>query len=419
MRRAVLALLLASCGRPPSETGPFVLRLGVVAPMDWDGPGTGSGGAVPATDLVYQPALYPAGDQFRSGFLRAWRRDARGRWVLEFEPGGTFSDGRPVTAEDLARSLRVAHFDVEVEQDRLLATSPPEAGSGGLAGLLLTPVATAEGPDALGTGPFAVAERSERRLLLRRVAPSPGRVGAVELLGFDSIREAFAQLLRGKLNALLSLDRGQAELLDGVPGIRVISARAPNAVVAFLNPRRLSREERRALAGSLPLAEIAARAGLGSDCGAAAPRGDLPAGRPLRIGYGFPNEENGRAALALRRALGPRGGEVEAVQESDALPPASSVDILVRPALVWPRAMLATTLETGARYNPFGYVNPAFDAALREGDEAGAAAALRDDPAMLVLCRRQRLMAVDARIRNAALSEWGVLDRLPDWEVGP
>lgn len=420
MHRAALSLaLLLACGRPPAEKGPFVLRLGVMAPMGWEGPGTGAGGAAAATDLVYEAPLYPVGDRLLSPFLESWQRDEQGRWVLAFQPGRSFSDGRPVTSEDLARSLRAGRFRVAREAGRVVAESQPDAGAGDLAGLLLTPVASGEGPDALGTGPFAVAERSEERMLLRRVVPAPGRVDAVEFVAFASSREAFAQLLRGRLNAAVSLDRHQVELLDGVPGIRVISARAPNAVVAFLNPRRLSREERRALADALPLGEVAARAGLGSECGVVPPRRPLPAGRALRIGYGVPGDETSRAALALRRALGARGGEVVPVAEMDALPASSEVDILIRPALVWPTAMLATALESGARFNPFGYANPNFDAAVHRGDGAGATAALRDDPPMLVICRRQRHMAVDARILNATVSEWGVLDTLPQWQVGP
>jgi len=417
VRRALaLACLACACSRPPPRA-PFTLRVGVTAPLGWEGPRTGSGGAVPATDLVFQGVLQPAGGKVASLFLRRWERTSEGRWRLEFQPGQRFSDGRPVGAEDVARSLRSSGFQVERDGDVLLATSPP--GTGGLAGLLLTSVASGDGPDALGTGPFAVAERSPGRLVLRRLERRPGRIDAVEMVGFASTREAFAHLIRGQVNAVFPLERAQAELLDGVPGVRILSGRAPNAIVAFLHPRRLSREERRRLADALPLGDVAALAGLGAHCQGAPARGAVPEGRPLRIGHVRLWEENARTALALRRVLGTRGGEVFEVEEGRIPESAPDLDLLVIPALVWPPAMLAVTLAKGARFNWLGYANEAFDAAVRAGDEEAASAALRADPPMLVVCRRERLLAVDARVRNPTLADWGSFDTLPEWEVSP
>jgi len=416
VRLAALALaaLLAACGRSAPDDR-YVLRLGVPKPLDWEGPSTGSGGAMAATDLVYESLFTPTGDGLASGFLRSWERIEGGRWRLEFKPGRQFSDGRPVTAADVARSLRASGFTVALDGDVLMAA--PATGDAGLARLLLVPVVSSEGAAALGTGPFALAEAGPGRLRLRRLEHRPRGIDAVELVAVDSTREAFAQILRGQINAVLLLDRAHAELLDGIPWIRVVSGPAPNATIAFLNPKRLSRDERRGLADAVPVAEVAALAGLSANCQGPATGRALPEGRPLRIGYLSPWEENRRTALALRRVLGTRGGEIVAVAKDEGLVPPTGLDIIVKPALVWPAAMLATTLASGARYNPFGYANAAYDAAVHRGDEAAAAEALREDPPLIVICRRERIMAVEARLWNASPSAWGILDSLPGWEV--
>jgi hypothetical protein len=59
------------------------------------------------------------------------------------------------------------------------------------------------------------------------------------------------------------------------------------------------------------------------------------------------------------------------------------------------------------------------DAAFDRGDIAAAAAEMEKDPPVIYICRRQHIAAVDARIRNATLGRWGLLDTLPAWEVGP
>jgi hypothetical protein len=44
---------------------------------------------------------------------------------------------------------------------------------------------------------------------------------------------------------------------------------------------------------------------------------------------------------------------------------------------------------------------------------------MRHDPPLVLVCRRQRIAAVDARLENATLGSWGLLETLPDWEVSP
>jgi hypothetical protein len=39
------------------------------------------------------------------------------------------------------------------------------------------------------------------------------------------------------------------------------------------------------------------------------------------------------------------------------------------------------------------------------------------DPPAVVLCARDRVLAVTARVRNASPGWWRLLDLLPEWEV--
>jgi hypothetical protein len=57
------------------------------------------------------------------------------------------------------------------------------------------------------------------------------------------------------------------------------------------------------------------------------------------------------------------------------------------------------------------------DAAFYRGDVEAARAEMERDPPFVLVCRRQRIGAVDARLKNATLGHWGLLDTLPDWEV--
>jgi hypothetical protein len=124
-------------------------------------------------------------------------------------------------------------------------------------------------------------------------------------------------------------------------------------------------------------------------------------------------------ALALRRALGARGGAIERVGLSDPNPTRLTGDLNVRSLLTWPPAALALSWTTSGPMNFAHYSNPAVDAAFARGDVAGAAAEIARSAPFVPLCRSQRIGAFDARIREASFGWWGILDTLPDWEVAP
>jgi hypothetical protein len=156
----------------------------------------------------------------------------------------------------------------------------------------------------------------------------------------------------------------------------------------------------------------------GSRASAAHERPALPPGRPLRIGL-IRSIELSRAALALRQALGPRGGEITALGLDVWAARARDFDLFVNTMLVRPPGVEAFYFETDAPYNWSRYSNPQYDAALVAGDEQAAAEALKRNPPAVVIARRERLAAIDARLPEAALGDWGAFDSLPDWEVAP
>jgi len=87
--------------------------------------------------------------------------------------------------------------------------------------------------------------------------------------------------------------------------------------------------------------------------------------------------------------------------------------------LVRPPGVAALYFETGAPYNWTRYSNRDYDAALAAGDEGAAEEALRQNPPVVVIARREIMAVVDARLADAKLGEWGAFELVPEWEVAP
>jgi len=413
-RSALLGLLLCvRCAAPP-EPPDFALRIGVPLPLAEPSPTKHSGSAAMVGDLVYEPLLRPVPGGLTSKFLRRWSPLGRDGWLLEVGGGARFSDGADVGPEDVARSLRAFEFEVAREGEVLTVTAP--RGADRLAALLHVQVFQ-EGEFRRGTGPFELAQQGQDRLRLRRLQPRPRRPHAVEFVGAPSTRELFSMLLKGDVDAIAPLDQAQEELLQGMTRYRVLRSAAPNALVVLFNPARVSQAQRLALREALPMAEIG-RAAAGPACRPTAERSAsaMPSGDLLHVGYYDYTDELRRAALALRRALGTRGGDVAVTPEGEE---SAGLAMLVTMRLVWPAAMLRRSAERGGPLNVFGYASRRYQEALGAGDDAAADAALRDDPPLAIICRRERRAAVDARYRNATLGEWGALETLVDWERTP
>ena len=373
-------------------------------------------------DLVYQPLLRPGGNgDLAPGAALAWERIAADRIRVQLDPGLRFSDGSPVRAEDVVASLAAAGLEARA------AGGWVEIGPGSSrdpldVGVLYALVYRRAEPVPVGTGPFAFVEGDARHIVLQRVKPVPGRVARVEFHAVPTARDAFALALRGEANAVLNLDERQVELLEGVPGLRIVRGEGPHAVAVWMNASRLGRAERSALAASLPVAELARAYGRGCaplDVTSAPEK--LPPGRPLQVASGLSDPALPRAALALRRALGSRGGDlaIEPSTRSVARLRSGDFDLAVGTAIAWPPASLGMFTRTGAAWNWGAYSNPRVDQAFDQGDVSAAMDELIRDPPLVLVCRRARIAAVDSRIRDATLGTWGQLETLPDWEVSP
>jgi hypothetical protein len=421
-RLASLALLLAlaACSRPP-ERGPFPLRIAVVGPLTQVHPRLAQSHATLATDLAFETILHPGTDgRARSRVARAFERLGPTRYRIALDPEVRFSDGSPVAFEDVARSVALWDVTARREGDWIVLESPAGALE---AKLYYTPLYREVGGEVLGTGPFRVVEQGPWRVALERIQPVSGRIVRVELVAFATSRDTLARTLRGETNAVAGLSEREAEFLEGVQSLKVVRAPAPHARAVVFDPRRLPRAEWEALRAALPFGRIAPFA-----CGHAAEvdrslatvGGELPAGRPLAISGWTLDAATPLVGLALRRALGARGGDLTRMDPSKlAAGTRVEADLTVHSVLVWPPVVLALGFATGAPFNATGYSNPAVDEAFARGDAEAAAKEIFRTAPFVALCRGERIAAFDARIKDPALGVWGALDTLPEWEVEP
>jgi MarR-like DNA-binding transcriptional regulator SgrR of sgrS sRNA len=375
------------------------------------------------TDLVYETPFRVGPDgELVPVLAERWERLGSSRFRMTIRPGVRFSDGSPLAVADVIPSLAAAGVRAR-EQGEWLDLEPASAGEPIEPLLLYALVFKPTSGVPLGTGPYAFVEGDERHVVLRRVRPDPGRIAEVEMVAYPSLRDAFARLLRSEVNAALGLEERQLELLEGMPQVKVVRSPGPHAAAVFMNAVRLDRAARRDLVAALQVPEVAAA--YGADCHPE--REEVPIEKPLPFGRELAvhasNSEGdfARLALAVRRALGRRGGRLvlEDVARFEERRRRLDYDLAVAPMLVSPPSVFALYLQTRGPWNWSGYSNPAFDRLVEAGDMAGARAELDRDPALVRICRRDRFMAVDSRIRNPTLSQWGVLETLPDWEVAP
>ncbi len=420
MRRlALIVLVVLACRPEAGRQGDFALVVaapGALLPLR---PDISTSFATAAADLVFQAALGVDDDgQIRPRLASRWERLGPGRYRLLLDPGARFSDGSPVTMEDAARSLAAAGIRSQARGE-WLEVEPADGRSSLDASLLFANVFRETRDGFLGTGPFALVRGDASRILLRRVSPAPGRIASVEIRGYPTAREAFARALRGEANAVLGLVDRQAELLDGVPRLRIVRGPGPHALGIFLNGRRLDVSPAR-VAGALRPDEVARAYGGGCRHPSQA-WSPLPPGKAVDVVTAPLEPGLRRAALAARRSLGARGGEAVFLdpKEMGSALKRGDFQVLVSPFLAWPPALLGLHFRSGARWNWTGYSSGRVDRLLDAGEHATAWEELERDAPVVLVCRRERLAAVDARIRNATLGRFGLLETLPGWEVGP
>jgi hypothetical protein len=418
-RLLVLALWvsLLSCSERAGRE-PLVLRIAVPGPLTRVDPRLAESNSALATDLVFQTVLHPDRDgRPRSHVARALERLGPTRFRIALDPAARFSDGSPVAFDDVARAVSLWDMTATREGEWIVLESPSGAIE---AKLFYSAVYREAGGEAIGTGPFRVVEQTPWKVDLERVRPVPGRIDRVQLVAFPSGRDTLARTLRGETNGVYGLTDRQVEFLEGVPSLKVTRTPGPQTRAVVFDHQTLSPDEIRALRAALPLGRIAPLA-----CSRPELRnpnlpevaGEVRPGRPLTIAALVPDQATTLVGLALRRALGPRGGPIQRADPTAARGPAA--DITLRSMLVWPPVVLALSWATGSPGNTTGFSSAAVDAAFARGDVEAAAAEIDQTAPFVALCRAERIAAFDARIRNPTLGWWGVLDTLPEWEVEP
>jgi hypothetical protein len=416
--RSFLLLVLLGCTAPPARES-LVLRIAVWGPLGELSPGENDGAlASIARPWVFEKLATIDAAGAISPLLAARVERLPGSLVrIELRRDATFSDGTPVTGDDVVHSLEHSALRVTRSQGALVLESR-EPGMPVDALLLQVHIFRESKGKFIGSGPFQVASRTETELRLVRRTPQPGRINDVRLVAYPTTRDAFARTLKGDANAILDLESRWLEFFSGVPSLQLVRG-GGHGTDAILFNARLARSERVELGKLLASRRVRELAYGGAECaeeGGADQDLSPPPGEPLGILSWGPFE---RLALAARRALGTRGGEVTQAQPSEVLARLKARDfdlVTVRP-IRWPPSAIALVWRTGSPDNPSGYSNPAVDRAIAAGDWAAALASLRDDPPAALICTREQLAVVDARIRNPRLGPYDVLETLPDWEV--
>ena len=420
MRKLVLVIVLVACA-PPQHRDSLVVRvamwgaLGPLKPLSDD----------PTLATIAFPWVFERIGAFdESGHLRpalaATIEPPLSRFEMRFtlRQGATFSDGSPVSESVVIQSLAASGLHAEVKAGALLVESrdrmiPIEVL------LNRAPIYHEVDGQFLGSGPFAVAEQNEREMRFVRRRPDRGRINDVRFIAYKEPHDAFAHTLKGDANLILDLEPRLREFFEGVPSLRVIrgAGRSTDAIIFNLD---LSRDERARLAAVLESDQVRDLAYGRGECAESREAHEepkpLPPGRALNIVAWGPFE---RLAVAARRALGDRGGEVILTTPRDALDRVKrrQYDTFTARPLKWPPSAMFLLWHSGSSENLVGYSNPAMDRALDSGDWVAAERTMRSDPPAAFICTRDHLAVVDTRIKNPVLGPSEVLETLPDWEV--
>ena len=412
----LVVVFLAAC-KPVPKASPFTLRIAVSGPLDKVEPEARTWSVI-AKALVLEP-LISIGQTGDIEPVLAARVEEAGPDALRvwLRPDARFSDGTAVSFADVEASFASSKLRVIDEGPSILFRSNDSSAPTELL-LSRAPIFRRTSAGVLGTGAFEVEEQDPTHVLLARSHSAAGFIERVLLNSYPTPQDAFARTLKGDADMLPEVKPRWIEFFEGVPRMKVLRANGTHANMVAFNSRRLSRDERIALAGLLATDEVRLLA-FGDDC---APPMRRPGIEPISRGRSLdvltiPFFD--RFAAAVRRALGPRGGEVREaeVQEVFSAIRAGNFDLAtIRPA-VWPPFMATLIWRTGASYNVFSYSNPAVDAALDARDWRAARRALDADPPGAFICTPPSVVVIDARIKTPALEAGRFYESLPQWEV--
>jgi hypothetical protein len=419
VHRFVLLIAVIACTAPPAREN-VVLRIAVWGPLGELAP-SGSESALASVALPWvfeRLATVDADGQLTPVLARRVVRSSPTEIEVELRTDASFSDGSPVTVADVVRSLEIGGLTA-TESAGTLAIRSRQVGVPADALLLQTQIFRESQGKFFGSGPFAVVARTEDELRLARRMPRSGHVNEVRVTAYPTPRDAFAHTLKGDANLIVDVESKWLEFFRGVPSLQTIRAAGRSADAIIFNPQ-LPRSGRRELAAALESARLRDLAYAPSECAETGSGANgystILQGPPLRILSWGPFE---RLALAVRRTIGDRGGEIIHASPQEALSRVRTGDfdlVAARP-ISWPSSALALVWRTGAPNNFVGYSNRNVDDAIDAGDWVRAEAALREDPPAAFICTHNHVAVVDARIKNPVLGPYDVLETLPEWEV--
>ena len=415
--RVLLVLVLAlACERAP-ERDRFTLRIARAGDLPAITPDVSAAKVASiAQNWVFEPLVrVDAAGALASSLADSFQRLDRLRYRMHLRPGAAFSDGSQVTLAEVTASLAIHHLAVIPDSASFIVESQdPSIPTDVL--LIRALVFARRGDRAIGTGPFAVRSQSETSATLERLHAEPRRVERVILDSYPTPRDAFAHTLRGDADLLADVQPRDVEFFENVPRLQIVRGAAIHFAAATMNPK-LSLADRRGIGAALN-GPISGHLAYGDECKPlreGLPRA-LPPGPTLRV-LAIPAEE--RTALAVRRALGARGGPVQLVEATELLRrmQGRDFDVAIARPLSWPPSSWVLLWRTGSPDNLFRYSNPIVDGALDKGDWAAARAALEDDPPAVFLCSLSRIAVIDARIKDPQLGPYDILESLPQWET--
>lgn len=185
-----------------------------------------------------------------------WSRSDDGRTLtLRLRPGVTFHDGSPVTStvirdilqKNLPDEMGTSFEDVS----SITATSETEIQFSlkqpsafvleGLGVTIRAPSATRSNP--VGTGPFRAVLNSDGQPAMERFDNyylGPASIKRLELKSYDSVRSAWAAMLRGSVDMLYDVGVDAAASLAASTQVRVFNQSRPYAYLVGFNLQRSS-----------------------------------------------------------------------------------------------------------------------------------------------------------------------------------
>lgn len=470
----LLAILLvaAGCGsshpagNPPAKTS---LQIGLGGGASASA-GSDIGLSAIVSNLTAESLILFAEDGHpRANLADQWQISPDGLTIRLHLRETSFHDGSPLTADSvrpllerrLARMLGPAASDLK----SLTASAPHEltielTRRSNFILDALDATIVKPGTTATGTSAFRVGDVDAPTHLVanEQYSQGPPLLTAIDLKPYDSVRAAWADLLRGNVDMLYEVGVDALDSLEPSSRVKVFSYRRHYQLVGIFNTRSVQLRDasvRRALTSAIDRSRVIAEA-LGGRASASAgplwpehwavppglvplafaPQRLAPPGKALKLRCLVGDASYERVAIAIQRQLQSVGvdlelempGTAESVKKLEAgdfdvvLLEAISAPNLLRPYLFW---------SSKGPYNYGGYnsaaVDSAFDAIRQAPDDDGyrkgvadLQRAVSDDPPAIFIAWTERARAVSTAFQVPVEPGRDPLATLRLWKpVGP